>query len=101
MFDEPDEERKKKMEETWKNVSVPGYLKAVEKLLVARGGKHFAGNEVPSKLHQLKSYISAAASGLRAIFGSLGSSMWSANTIRYKSKESALWSIFNFQPSCI
>ncbi len=46
MFDEPDEERKKKMEETWKTVSVPGYLKNMEKLLIARGGKHFAGNEV-------------------------------------------------------
>ena len=43
---EKDEERKKTMEETWKTVSVPGYLKAMEKVLVARGGKHFAGNKV-------------------------------------------------------
>ncbi len=43
---EKDEERKKTMEETWKTVSVPGYLKNMENLLIARGGKHFAGDEV-------------------------------------------------------
>ncbi len=43
---EKDEERKKTMEETWKTVSVPGYLKSMENLLIARGGKHFAGDEV-------------------------------------------------------
>jgi hypothetical protein len=47
---EKDEERKKTMEETWKTVSVPGYLTVMEKLLVTRGGKHFAGNEVQSNL---------------------------------------------------
>ena len=46
---EKDEERKKTMEETWKTVSVPGYLTVMEKLLVTRGGKHFAGNETEKK----------------------------------------------------
>ena len=43
---EKDEERKNSMEETFKTVSIPNYLKNMEKILVQRGGKHFAGNEV-------------------------------------------------------
>ena len=43
---EKDEERKKLMEETFKTVSVPNYLNNMQKILVARGGKFFAGNEV-------------------------------------------------------
>jgi hypothetical protein len=43
---EKDEERKKTLEETFKTVSIPNYLKNMEKILVQRGGKHFAGNEV-------------------------------------------------------
>ena len=43
---EKDEERKKSMEETFKTVSLPNYLNNMQKILVARGGKFFAGNEL-------------------------------------------------------
>ena len=43
---EKDEERKKTLETTVKTETLPNYLANMEKLLVARGGKHFAGNEV-------------------------------------------------------
>ena len=43
---EKDEERKKVMLKTLETVTLPNFLKNMEKLLVARGGEHFAGNEV-------------------------------------------------------
>ena len=43
---EKDEEKKKALETTVKTETLPNYLANMEKLLVARGGKHFAGNEV-------------------------------------------------------
>ena len=43
---EKDEERKKTLETTVKTETLPNYLKNMETILVARGGKHFAGNDV-------------------------------------------------------
>ena len=43
---EKDEERKKTLEVTFKNETLPNYLKNMEKILTARGGKHFAGDSV-------------------------------------------------------
>ena len=43
---EKDEEKKKVLHETFKNETLPNYLKNMEKILTARGGKHFAGNDV-------------------------------------------------------
>ncbi len=43
---EKDEEKKKVLHETFKNETLPNYLKNMEKILAARGGKHFAGNDV-------------------------------------------------------
>ena len=43
---ERDEEKKKTLEETFKNETLPNYLKNMEKILTSRGGKHFAGDAV-------------------------------------------------------
>ncbi len=43
---EKDEEKKKSLEQTFKNETLPSFVTKMEALLIARGGKHFAGNEV-------------------------------------------------------
>jgi len=43
---ERDEEKKKKLEETFKTDTLPKFVTNMESLLERRGGKHFAGNEV-------------------------------------------------------
>jgi Glutathione S-transferase, C-terminal domain len=43
---EKDEEKKKALEATFKTETLPNYLKNMEKILTARGGKHFAGDSV-------------------------------------------------------
>jgi hypothetical protein len=48
---EKDVERKKTLEATFKNETLPNYLKNMEKILTSRGGKHFAGNEVTTALY--------------------------------------------------
>ena len=43
---EKDEEKKKELEEAFVKEVLPNYLKNLEKILVAQGGKYFVGNEV-------------------------------------------------------
>ncbi len=46
IYREQDESRKKELETKFKNESFPNFVKNLENILEARGGKHFAGNEV-------------------------------------------------------
>ncbi len=43
---EKDEEKSKVMLNTFETETLPNFLKNMENLLISRGGKHFAGNEV-------------------------------------------------------
>ena len=43
---EKDEEKKKELEEVFVKEVLPNYMKNLEKILVAHGGKYFVGNEV-------------------------------------------------------
>ena len=47
---EKDEEKKKELEEMFIKEVLPNYMKNLEKILIARGGKFFAGNEVNNVL---------------------------------------------------
>ena len=46
IYREQDESRKKELETKFKSETFPNFVKNLENILEARGGKHFAGNEV-------------------------------------------------------